>query len=195
VSPLDDWTQLKPDTELAVAQLLTQLRSGASTQDLLDSYLYAKKLLAESMQAFIRVDIDERNTTFHDLHEQLHNKIRDRYAGRVPTRYLKVPYSSRVHEELFALLLQRRGAPVPAALLRIVTGDSIHTERRIRELRELGFDIRSSKENGHDLYTLDTLDIDTSFIPTIVGNIVKKDRSLPEAEQQALLERIDYRDE
>ncbi|GAB3958706.1 hypothetical protein GCM10029978_004180 [Actinoallomurus acanthiterrae] len=195
MSPLDDWTQLKPDAELAVAQLLTQLRSGTSPQDLLDSYLYAKRLLAESMQAFIRIDIDERNAAFHDLREQLRDEIHDRYVDRVPDRYLRVPYGSRVHEELFTLLLQRRGAPVQAALLRIATGDSVHTERRIRELRELGLDIRSSKENGYDLYTLGDLDIDTSFIPNIVGNSIKKDKSLPKAEMQSLLRDIGYETE
>ncbi|MEU6786996.1 hypothetical protein ABZ912_48065 [Nonomuraea angiospora] len=192
MSPLNDWNRLKPDTQLAVDKLLGQLQAGTSTQDLLDSYLYAKKLLAESMQAFIRIGIEERNETFHDLRKQLHEEIRRRYDGRVPEKYLKVPYGSRVHEELFTLLLQRRGTHVQADLLRVVTADSVHTERRIRELRELGMDIHSSNENGHDVYTLRSLDIDTSFIPTIVGNLIKKDKRLPEARRQALFNEIGY---
>ncbi|GAA3419973.1 hypothetical protein [Streptosporangium vulgare] len=190
MNPLDDWNRLKPDTELAVVKLLDQLQSSTSTQDLLDSYLYAKKLLAESMQAFIRTGIEERNETFHELRQRLHEEICRRYDGQVPAQYLKVPYGSRVHEELFTLLLQRRGTPVQADLLRVVTGDSVHTERRIREFRELGLDIHSSNENGHDVYMLGSLNIDTTFIPTIVRNIIKKDKRLSEADRKALLKKI-----
>ena len=59
MNALDDWNNLKEVTKLAVGQLLDQLQSETSTQDLLDSYLYAKRLLAESMQAFIRVGLTE----------------------------------------------------------------------------------------------------------------------------------------
>ena len=123
MNALDDWNNLKEVTKLAVGQLLDQLQSETSTQDLLDSYLYAKRLLAESMQAFIRVDLTESSETFNDLREQIRAAIDRRYAGRIPDRYLKVPYGSRVHEELFAILLQRQGIPVQAALLRVVTGE------------------------------------------------------------------------
>jgi hypothetical protein len=193
VGPQDDWSRLKPDTESAISQLLAQLESSSSTQDLLDSYLFAKRLLAESMQAFIRIGIEEGHETFHNLRDQLLKEIQRRYARRVPKRYLRVPYGNRVHEDLFTLLLQRLGKPVEADLLRVVTADSVHTERRVRELRELGLDVQNSKEHGRDLYTLGSLDIDTSLIPTIVGNIIKQDRSLVEAKMRALLDEVGYR--
>jgi hypothetical protein len=176
VNALDDWNNLKEVTKLAVGQLLDQLQSETSTQDLLDSYLYAKRLLAESMQAFIRVDLTESSETFNDLREQIRAAIDRRYAGRIPDRYLKVPYGSRVHEELFAILLQRQGIPVQAALLRVVTGDSVHTERRVRELRELGLDVQTSKESGYDYYTLGSLNVDMSFVPVIVANQLARPR-------------------
>lgn len=183
----DDWTLLKPDTELAVGKLLEQLRSETSGQDLLDAYLFAKKLLAESMQAFIRIGLEEPDQTFRDLREKLGEEIHRRYRRHIPERYLRVPYGSSVHEQLFKLLLQRQGQPVQADLLRIVTADSVHTERRVRELRELGLDIRSSEESGQNLYTLGSLTIDTSFIPSIVRNVVKKDSGLTAKERQSLL--------
>jgi biotin operon repressor len=189
VSPLDDWNSLKEATELAVADLLEQLKSETSTQDLLDCYLYAKKLLAESMQAFVRVGIAE-DATFRSLRQQLQVAINTQYAGKIPDRYLKLPYGTRVHGELFAILLQRRGTPVQGALLRVVTGDSVHTERRVRELRELGLDIESSKESGYDNYTLGSLNIDLSFIPTIVTNLIKKNKRLSAPEMQALLSQV-----
>lgn len=192
MSPLDDWNNLKEATKLAVTHLLDQLKSETSTQDLLDSYLYAKRLLAESMQAFIRVSLTEPNETFGKLRKQLQTAINDRYAGQIPDRYLKVPYGSRVHEELFTILLQRQGIPVQAALLRVVTGDSVHTERRVRELRELGLDIHTSKESGYDYYTLGSLNINTSFVPAIVANLIKSDRALLPAQKKTLLDRVNY---
>jgi hypothetical protein len=189
VSPVDDWNSLKEATELAVADLLEQLKSEAATEDLLDCYLYAKKLLAESMQAFLRASLVE-GETFYSLRARLQTEINTRYAGVVPERYLRLPYGSRVHEELFMLLLQRQGTPVQAALLRVVTGDSVHTEQRVRELRELGLDIQTSKESGYDTYTLSSLDIDHSFIPKIVANLINKDSRLSSAQKQALLARL-----
>jgi hypothetical protein len=190
VSPADDWNSLKEVTELAVAQLLVQLRSETSSQDLLDSYLYAKKILAESMQAFIRVGLTEPDDAFSRLRGQLQAAINSRYAGQIPDRYLKVPYGSRAHDELFRILLQRQGTPVQSGLLRVVTGDSVHTERRLRELRELGMDIQTSKQSGYDYYTLGSLNIDTSLIPAIVANLIKNDRRLPASERQALVSRV-----
>jgi hypothetical protein len=196
LGPLDDWNRLKPDVELAVAELLSQIQSASansSSQDLLDSYLFAKRLLAEAMRAFIRVDLDVRSETFHSLRAKLNEEMHNRYADRVPDAYLRVPYGSRGHEELFMILLKRMGTSVPAALLRVVTADSVHTERRTRELRELGLDVDSSSKNGVDVYTLNSLEIDTSKIPVIIANLAKKDkyRSLPEAKLQAILEETD----
>lgn len=193
MNALDDWNNLKESTKLAVGQLLHQLQSETSTQDLLDSYLYAKRLLAESMQAFIRVGLTESSETFNDLREQIQVEIDRRYAGRIPDRYLKLPYGSRVHQELFAILMQRRGIPVQAALLRVVTGDSVHTERRVRELRELGLDIQTSKDSGYDYYTLGSLSVDMSFVPVIVANLIKRDGRLSSAEEQNLLDQVDYK--
>jgi hypothetical protein len=193
VSPLDDWNNLKEATKQAVSDLLDQLQSETSTQDLLDSYLYAKKLLAESMQAFIRAGLTESSETFSNLREQIQAAIDSRYAGRIPDRYLKIPYGSRVHEELFSILLQRQGTPVQAALLRVVTGDSVHTERRVRELRELGLDVQTSKDSGYDYYTLGSLDVDTSFAPVIVANLIKRNSGLSQAQKQKLLDQVDYK--
>lgn len=186
----DDWARLKPDTELAVGKLLEQVNSGTSGQDLLDAYLFAKKILAESMQAYIRIDLEAANQTFHNMRDKIREEINRRYEGSIPDRYLRVPYGSRVHEQLFTLLLQRQGAPVQADLLRVVTADSVHTERRVRELRELGLDIRSSAENGQNLYTLGSLRIDTSFIPSIVANVIKKDSVLTPKSRRSLLDAL-----
>ncbi len=189
---MDDWNRLRPDTELAVQELHTQLSSSRSSQDLIDSYLYTKRLLAEAMQAFVRIDLVGSNQTFQDLRARLQKEVLDRYKDLLPERYLKVPYGTRVHEELFTLLLQRLGQPVQAAFLRMVTADSVHAERRIRELRELGIDIRTSKENGFDFYILGSLNVDVSLVPSIVGNQIKKNKTLGRAKRKEYLEIVGY---
>jgi len=187
ISPRSDWNRLKPDTIHAVRELLAQLYEDGAGQDLLDSYLYAKRLLADSMQALIRMDLPSRCETFHEMREDLREEISRRYDGRIPAAYLTVPYGSRVHEELFTILLERQGQPVSAALLRVVTADSVHAERRTRELRELGFQISTGKANGSDVYTLESLELDTSMVPTIVKNI-RRDKKITQAEEHALTE-------
>ncbi|MER6394586.1 hypothetical protein ABT263_00760 [Kitasatospora sp. NPDC001603] len=185
--PASDWHRLKPDTLLAVQGVLGLLeKEDADAQNLLDAYLYAKRLLAESMQALVRTALPEACSTFSDLRTQLAERMAEEYGERIPQRYLTVPYGSRTHEELFAMLLQRIRQPVSAALLRVVTGDSVHTERRTRELRELGLDIVTSREGGGDVYTLRSLDLDISLIPTIIINNLR-DKKAPAREKEAVL--------
>lgn len=185
--PAADWHQLRPDTLLAVEGVVGLLKQDdADAQNLLDAYLYAKRLLAESMQALARTDLPAKCATFRDLRAQLAERMAEEYGGRIPERYLTVPYGSRTHEELFATLLRRLGQPVTAALLRVVTREAVHTERRTRELRELGLDIVTSREGGNDVYTLRSLELDTTLIPTIIANNLR-DRKAPGHEKAAVL--------
>jgi len=185
-SPQADWNRLKPSTEHAVGELLDQFQQETSTQDLLDAYLYAKRLLAESMQALIRTTLPSENTTFQDLRKQLGDAIATEYGDKIPEQYLGIPYGSRTHEELFTILLQHLGRPVSGSLLRVVTKDSVHAERRTRELRELGLDIETRKTNGMDVYTLKSLNLDTGMIPSIIKNNLRDKRASTEIRDAAL---------
>ncbi|MFI2606523.1 hypothetical protein [Kitasatospora sp. NPDC018619] len=190
-SPEADWRRLKPDTALAVKGVLKQLEQDEDDpQNILDVYLYAKRLLAESMQALVRTTLPPECEAFRDLRAQLAGRMEEEYGGRIGKRYLTVPYGSRTHEELFSMLLQRQGKPVEAALLRVVTKDSVHTERRTRELRELGLDIVTGHEGGIDVYTLKSLALDTSLIPTIIKNNLR-DKKASKAEREAALAVLD----
>ncbi|WP_067818837.1 hypothetical protein [Actinomadura kijaniata] len=188
-SPHDAWHRLRSEAVLAVKDLLSRLESDNSSQDIFDVYLYAKRVLADAMEVRLKIDLDQPCDTFRDLRSQLRGIMEERYGGRVPDPYLTVPYGSALHEKLFLILLQRQGTEVPAALLRIVSGDSVHTERRVRELRELGLDIRTRKAAGADTYLLGSLDLDVSFIPKIIANTArgKKHRFMAEAELKEIL--------
>lgn len=186
------WHSLKPGSLYAVEQLRDQLAAPKeSLQDIIDTYLIAKRALAESMQALLRESLPERCDTFHDLREQLAKELSDRYGELIPDKYLKVPYGSRVHEELFTILLDHQGSPVPAMMLRIISADSVHTERRMRELRELGLDIIARKAQGVDVYTLQSLQIDLDLLPSIPKNLISQDKGLAKEEREALISRLE----
>ncbi|WP_433490597.1 hypothetical protein [Nocardia grenadensis] len=188
----DDWPRLRGEAAVAVKELLEQLEAGESAQDTFDAYLRAKSLAADAMQARMRQYLPERCGTFHDLRERLGTEIVRRYRDVIPEKYLRVPYGSRTHEELFGVLFDDKGAPVPAARLRIVTADSVHTERRTRELRELGLDIDATKANGEDVYTLKSLEIDIEKIRSIVRKNMEKDKGIPADERQRYLDAIEH---
>ncbi|MFF9200814.1 hypothetical protein ACF1AE_03105 [Streptomyces sp. NPDC014986] len=185
------WHSLKPETLYAVEQLRGQLAAPKeSLQDIIDTYLIAKRALAESMQALLRESLPESCPTFHDLREQLARKLSERYGELIPDKYLKVPYGSRVHEELFTILLDHQGSAVPAMMLRIISADSVHTERRMRELRELGLDINAGKAQGVDVYTLHSLEIDLGLLPSIPKNLINQDKGLTKVEKETLISRL-----
>ncbi|MGW2944753.1 hypothetical protein [Streptomyces sp. NPDC001226] len=125
------------------------------------------------------------------MREQLAKELSDRYGELIPDKYLKVPYGSRVHEELFTILLDHQGSPVPAMMLRIISADSVHTERRMRELRELGLDIIARKAQGVDVYTLQSLQIDLDLLPSIPKNLISQDKGLAKEEREALISRLE----
>ncbi|WP_158721352.1 hypothetical protein [Streptomyces sp. NRRL S-241] len=191
VDSQQSWQSLKPGTLHAVEQLRNQLEVAQdSPQDLIDTYLIAKRALAESMQALLRESLPDSCPTFHDLREQLAGALSERFGGKIPEQYLRVPYSSRTHEELFTILLKSQGSPVPAMMLRIISADSVHTERRMRELRELGLDIVAGKTQGVDVYTLHSLEIDPEPLSSIPKNLIRQDKNLTKAEKEDLISRL-----
>ncbi|GAA2653774.1 hypothetical protein [Nonomuraea recticatena] len=185
----DAWSRLRPDAVQGVKDLLAQLERNGPTQDLIDVYLYSKRILAEAMEARMSIELGGGCETFHQLRERLAELMQEQFGGKVPEEYLGVPFGSHLHEKLFLLLLQRQGEEVPGTLIRVVAGDSVHTERRVRELRELGLDIETGKIGNVDTYKLNSLHLDTSFIPTIIFNTArnKKHRFMKQSELKRIL--------
>ncbi|NEA26847.1 hypothetical protein [Actinomadura bangladeshensis] len=185
----EEWARLKPDTVIAVKELSRKLESATANRELVDAYLYAKRLLAEAMRAFVLMELPERCDEFRRGRADIGAEMKRRYAGRVPDAYLEVPYKSRVHEALFCVLHRDIGDEVPGSLLRTVTADSVHTERRVRELRELGFPIASSESEGIDFYKLESAVPDFSMIPSLIMKVGKRNKfkAMPERELKQLL--------
>lgn len=184
------WQRQKHGSEFAVKALAEALADpGESPAGVLDAYLFAKKALAQSMQSLLRSQLPVSCPEFHALRERIRDEMVSRFSGKVPGQFLKVPYGSKANEELFAVLHQDLGSPVDNARLRTVNGDDTHTERRIRELRELGLDIAATPLNGTQHYTLRSLDFDSAHVRELVAKSVRKSK-LSAAEKKAIMDRI-----
>lgn len=185
------WRRLKPDTKFAVEQLAAALgAAGESAEAVFDAYLFAKKDLARSMQDLLRATLPPSRPAFAELRSRVSESLQERFGDRIPERYLAVPYDSVACQDLFGLLRENLGKPVDAAVLRAINADDIHTERRIRELRELGLRIDSVKHEGAGCYLLASLDLDPAQMPALVAKAIKKS-SLPQAEQNKLIAALD----
>ncbi|MEV6889372.1 hypothetical protein [Kribbella sp. NPDC051137] len=189
--PEREWEHLRPDALLAIRGLADSLEAGdLPAQELLDLYVYSKRVVAEVMGARFDMEFPGMSPEFHRLREELSEAMVSRYGDSVPAAYLAVPYGSKVHEKLFHILLQRFNTEVPAELLRVPTRDSVHTERRVRELRELGLDIDTKKLSGIDTYKLCSLSLDFSVIPKIIFNTArdKKHPLMPRVKLEEILQ-------
>ncbi|WP_280443286.1 hypothetical protein [Nocardia brasiliensis] len=185
-SPQADWNRLRPEAVHAVGELGKLLASETSSQDVLDMYLYTKKILAESIKSLLLSELPEETPEFDELREQLGKRMKAQYGKHVPAKYLSVPYGSKTHRILFTIMFQRMGEPVRADRLRYSTSDSVHTERRIRELRELGIPIDTSEMGGVNVYTLRSLVVDTSLIPNIIKNNLRGKKASKEERSKVL---------
>ncbi|MEU0564753.1 hypothetical protein ABZ297_05035 [Nonomuraea sp. NPDC005983] len=183
----EQWKRLRPDLLDAYSTLVEQLKGSTSHQDLLDAYLAAKRLSAAAYQALLRANIPDQETAWQTVRHTLEYEMEREYGHLLPDWARKIPYNSRTHQELFSLLAERLGQAVPGDYLRVVTADAVHAERRVRELRELGLPVVSAKMAETDTYSLRSVEIDKSYIHSIVTNTVKANRSIPEAEKKHLL--------
>ncbi|MFD6417929.1 hypothetical protein [Streptomyces sp. NPDC060194] len=185
------WKLHKPDTKFAVDELATLLGAAdESAEAVFSAYLFAKKAMARSMQELLRATLPPSRPAFDELRSRVGGALQERFGDRIPERYLAVPYDSVACQDLFGLLREHLGKPVDAAVLRAINADDVHTERRIRELRELGLRIDSVKRDGVGGYLLASLDLDPALMPSLVAKAIKK-ASLPEAEQKKLIAALD----
>ncbi|MBV7246898.1 hypothetical protein [Streptomyces sp. MW-W600-10] len=186
-SPEDEWKRLKPDAEHALQMLLSEIPDHATPQSLFEAYAYAKNIAARAMQSRMLGDLPAENRQFKLLHAKINQEMYSRYKNAVPASFLRTPYSGKTHEYLFSLLQKNLAQPVQAAMLRIVTADNVHTERRARELRELGLDVHWYDIEEISVYELRSLDIDFEMIPAIIRNNVRKSKSMPKDQKQLIL--------
>ncbi|MFE9820413.1 hypothetical protein [Streptomyces sp. NPDC005773] len=182
-----DWHHLKSSAEHALGVLLSEISNHRDPQSLFEAYTYAKEVTARALQSRMLGHLPGENLKFRALHAEIQQEMLSRYQDVVPNNLLRTPYRGKTHEGLFSLLQEHLEQPVQAAMLRIVTGDNVHTERRARELRELGFDLHWQEEAEISIYELRSLDLDFDLIPSIVRNNARKSKSYSKDEKKLIL--------
>jgi hypothetical protein len=190
--PPETWAQLRAEALASLRVLVSLLDSEKSQPRLIEGYLESKRLLAEAFQALLRDRIRERVGLLDSVKVRIEEGMRSSFGGVIPNRYLRVRGYVSPHRELFAYLSLFVGKPVPAAVLRIITADAVHTERRTRELRDLGLQLDAVKTGGMDVYTLRSVDPDLEAAARVViGHNLKSDKDLDPHRRQRLLAAIE----
>ena len=125
------------------------------------------------------------------IRQQIERAIQAAAKRGLPQKYLTVKPYGKTHGVLLEYLAAHLARPVPASRLRILTGDQIHTERRVRELRALGLDISWHKVADEDQYILRNLTIDMHVaVKSQLERSVRADRSIGEDVRAGLLRNV-----
>jgi hypothetical protein len=153
----------------------------------IDGYLETRTLLAKTFRDLAQASVKTAPPVLDGVRAKVQQRMRDRYEGRIPEDLLKVRPYGATHELLAAYLVRQTGRPVPGSRLRILTGDQVHTERRVRELRDLGLSIEARRVAGENQYVLTTQDPDVDRAAAIQLTQNLKSSQLDGAEQARLL--------
>lgn len=121
---------------------------------LMDAHLHTRKKLARVVSLIAQSDLTRALDSVDSAIENIAQFLRNSLSGQVDPKHIKIRGYRGVHGMLLEYLLRHEGRNVSGEALRALVGDQIHTERRIRELRDLGFELATIKENGVDFYRL-----------------------------------------
>lgn len=188
MNELNAWPQLRVQALESVRVLASLLESETSQRRLIDGYLESKRLLADAYQSLLRQRIAERIGMLDVVKDSIETEMKNAFGDVIPLKYLRVRGYISPHRELFAYLSLFVDKPVPASVLRIITADAVHTERRARELRDLGLQLDAEKTGGADVYVLRSLEPDvTSAAQALVKKNIENDKRLESAHRKELL--------
>ncbi|TCC29069.1 hypothetical protein [Kribbella speibonae] len=144
----------------SAASRLEVALSGALAFDegLAHEYNRARKALAAAFQAMALEAVPRDQFDLDEVKRSVSSEMRRLFEGRVDSSLFVVGGYTAPHPDAYAVLASRLGEPVPAWRLRLLSGDKIHTERRTRELRDLGFDVEVTGSQDNQMYCLTSLE-------------------------------------
>jgi hypothetical protein len=159
---------------------------------LLDGYFETRRTLAQQFSVLSHEFLLKGVTVLVSTVSRVEARMLELFGGRILERYLVVRGYKGVHPILLEYLSQHVGEPVRSSKLRVLTGDQTHTERRVRDLRDLGFAVEWKKTAGEDQYVLGHLepDLDKAARLHVRRNLVK-DKSLDQRQRDELLIIVD----
>lgn len=169
--------------------LLELLEDPASDESrLVQGYLDAKRQLAVAFQALVAENAEVE--AFALFVTRLEMAMAATFP-HLPAKYRIVSGFGSAHARLFGYLVAREGHDVPIDELRIITADAIHTERRVRELRDLGAAVWMTEGGGQRSCRL-TVPIDLSDASRRwVSRRIAIDDAIDEGEKSRLLQSLD----
>lgn len=135
----------------------------AFSEDIAIEYYRMKRALAMDFQALALEAVPRDQYSLMDVKRAVADTMRGLFQGRVDASLLVIRRYTSPHPALFATLAARVGSPVPGWRLRILTGDKIHSERRTRELRDLGLQIDVAGKDDQATYCLKSTDADLVY--------------------------------
>lgn len=159
---------------------------------LLDGYFETRRTLAQQFSSLSHELLLKGDTVLASTLSRIEARMRELFGGKIPEQYLVVGGYKGIHPILVEYLSQHVGEPVRSSKLRVLTGDQTHTERRVRDLRDLGFAVEWKKTSGEDQYELRHLepDLDKAARLHVRRNVVK-DKSLDQRQRDELLTIVD----
>jgi hypothetical protein len=178
----------------ALAALIDLLRTRRTANDVIDAYLDVRSAAASFFRLLMEDELRDHIESFGRLEQEVSSETLSRFGSVIPSQYCTVSTYGDVHARLYAYLARFEGRDVPSRALRVVAGDVANTERRIRELRDLGLAIHSRHSGGERVYVLESRkpDFRHATAATAKRN-VHAARHLPESHRAELLAAIDRR--
>lgn len=177
------------DLELFTELVRNQVnRSDIDFERLLDGYLEARHSLAKQFCLVAQGYLLRNDSILETTRKLIEERMAQMFRGRIPDKYLLVRGYKSMQPILLQYLAQHAGNPVRSSKLRVLTADQIHTERRVRDLRELGFEVAWKKTSNEDQYVLRSREPDLSAAAVIqVRKNIKRDKKIPMDQKIKLL--------
>src|SRR6202041_429082 len=138
-------------TELVRSQID---RPEVEFERLLDGYLELRRSLSKQFCLVAQYYLLRGDSLLETARKRIEERMTAVFGASIPKKYLAVHGYKSVQPILLQYLAQQVGNPVRSSKLRILTADQIHTERRVRDLRDLGFQVEWKKVSDDDQYIL-----------------------------------------
>jgi len=176
------------DIELFAGLVRSQVdRTEVEFERLLDGYLDARRSLARQFCLVAQRYLLRGDSLLETTRKRIEQRMAELYGNHIPAKYRVVHGYTSVHPILLQYLAQHLGNPVRSSKLRILTADQIHTERRVRDLRDLGFQVEWKKVSDEDQYILTSIEPDLGAAAALhVRKNIKDDKKLAKLEKVRL---------
>lgn len=132
-------------------------------ENLAFEYNRLRRSLAASFQTMSMADVPRTTFRLEDVKGAVSAEMRRLFEGRVDSSLFQIRRYTTPHPDIYAVLASRVGEDVPAWRIRLLSGDATHTERRTRELRDLGLRIAVVEDDEDSYYRLESGEPDLAY--------------------------------